>query len=302
MARKALGKGLDALFSSTEEQVALDKPEKAPAKEEQIKGGVTTIPIDIIRRNPYQPRRVFDDERLAEMAESIREHGVLQPILLRETDGGYELIAGERRFRAAGIAGKKEVPALIVKASSRDALEMGLIENLQREDLNPIEQAQGFKVLQDEFGLSQEEVALRVGLSREAVANSLRLLNLPVEVRGMIEKGRLSAGHGRVLLRIESDQDCVKVANLVIEKGLSVRELERLVNSRVKKGNAVKRRTSGVDMRFEVRCREAEEELLEYLETLIKIKPLGAQKGKIEIYFNGEQDLEDVVNKIKGIG
>ena len=297
MARKALGKGLDALFTKTPGQPSRTKPRAAPTPKEQPGSGIRRVSIDMIKRNPYQPRTLFDEEKLREMADSIKEHGVLQPILLREMDEGYEIIAGERRFRAATLAGKKEVPAIVVKATTRDALEIGLIENLQREDLNPIEQAQGFKMLQEEFGLSQEEVASRVGLSREAVANSLRLLNLPVEVRGFIEKGRLTAGHGRVMLRIESDQDCIKLANLVIEKALSVRELERLISSRTKKRKDRKAKRS-VDVGFEVRCREAEEELLGYLDTLIKVKPMTGNRGKIEIYFNGDGDLEEIVNKI----
>lgn len=289
MNRKALGKGLEALFTTTE---ALALVEERPREDTK---GIKMIEVKKIKGNPYQPRQNFEEEKLKEMATSIKEKGILQPILLRAVDDGYEIIAGERRFRAAGMAGLEAIPAIVIKATDREQLEMGLIENLQREDLNPIEQARGFKLLQEEFGLSQEEVAGQVGLSREAVTNTLRLLQLPLEIREEIEKGRLTAGHGRILLRIEKDQERVKLAKLAIEKGVSVREMERLIESRMQRRK--ERRKKGIDVRFEIKCHEAEEELLEVLETLVKVKPLTKQRGKIEIYFQGEEELKKILNR-----
>ena len=295
MSRKALGKGLDALFSNAEFETSVVEE----TGDKHLSTEVRQVEVDKIHDNPYQPRNQFDEEKLREMAKSIKEYGILQPILLRKTGSEtYEIVAGERRYRAALLAGLDKVPAIIVKATTRDALEMGLIENMQREDLNPIEQAQGFKMLQEEFGLSQEEVAERVGLSREAVSNSLRLLQLPMEVRQMIEKGKLTAGHSRVLLRLDSEQEQIKMAHLIVEKGLSVREVEKIIVSRQQKK---KRRSKpgGIDARFELKCREIEESLLEYFNTLVKVKPLTANRGKIEIYFNGEEELDSILNKIE---
>lgn len=294
MTRKALGKGLDALFSTPEVETSLVEQEK----EIQPTTGVWEVEINKIRDNPYQPRNQFNEEKLNELVESIKERGILQPILLRPVgDDNYEIIAGERRYRAALLAGLDKVPAIVVKATNRDSLEMALIENLQREDLNPIELAKGFKMLQEEFGLAQEEVAQRVGLSREAVSNTLRLLQLPMEVKQLIEKGELSAGHSRVLLRLDSEHEQIRLAHLILKKGLSVRETEKMIESgRQKKKPRGKSRK--FDTIFELKCRETEELLLEYLDTLVKVKPLTNKKGKIEIYFNGINELESILNRL----
>ncbi|MCX7767310.1 MAG: ParB/RepB/Spo0J family partition protein, partial [Candidatus Sumerlaeia bacterium] len=258
MSRKALGKGLDALFSAKESQTMIPVTD-SPIISNAL-GKVILLPINQLHSNPYQPRQKFDEEKLQEMAISIKEKGVLQPILVREIANRYEIIAGERRYRAAILAGLESVPVIIVKATNRELLEMALIENLQREDLNPIEQAQGFKMLQSEFGLSQEEIGERMGISREAVTNTMRLLNLPLEIRQMIEQGKISAGHGRVLLRLNNDQERIILAQQVIERGISVRELEQMVETKLKRGEKKLKRK--VDTKFVLMCREAEAELI----------------------------------------
>lgn len=293
MNRKALGKGLDALFSARESHsiTSVTEPELSNAR-----GKVIMLPVNLLQSNPYQPRQKFNEEKLQEMAVSIKEKGVLQPILVRESSNRYEIIAGERRYRAAILAGLESVPVIIVKATNRELLEMALIENLQREDLNPIEQAQGFKVLQSEFGLSQEEIGERMGISREAVTNTMRLLQLPLEIRQMIEQGKISAGHGRVLLRLSNDQERIILAQQIVERGISVRELEQMVESKLKRGE--KRLKRKIDSRFVLLCREAEAELVEILDAYVRVKPLTKGRGKIEIYFK-EEELQKILSRIK---
>lgn len=293
MNRKALGKGLDALFSVRESQTiaSVTEPELGSAR-----GKVIMLPVNLLQSNPYQPRQKFDEAKLQEMAVSIKEKGVLQPILVRESSNRYEIIAGERRYRAAILAGLESVPVIIVKATNRELLEMALIENLQREDLNPIEQAQGFKMLQSEFGLSQEEIGERMGISREAVTNTLRLLQLPLEIRQMIEQGKISAGHGRVLLRLSNDQERIILAQQIVERGISVRELEQMVETKLKRGEKKLKRK--VDTSFVLLCREAEAELVEILDAFVRVKPLTRGRGKIEIYFK-EEELQKILSRIK---
>lgn len=293
MNRKALGKGLDALFSVRESQTiaSVTEPELGSAR-----GKVIMLPVNLLQSNPYQPRQKFDEAKLQEMAVSIKEKGVLQPILVRESSNRYEIIAGERRYRAAILAGLESVPVIIVKATNRELLEMALIENLQREDLNPIEQAQGFKMLQSEFGLSQEEIGERMGISREAVTNTLRLLQLPLEIRQMIEQGKISAGHGRVLLRLSNDQERIILAQQIVERGISVRELEQMVETKLKRGEKKLKRK--IDTSFVLLCREAEAELVEILDAFVRVKPLTRGRGKIEIYFK-EEELQKILSRIK---
>ena len=297
MTRKALGKGLDALFSKKEDEVAVAV---APPPQQPHQSAVSMVDVHRISTNPYQPRHVFDENALNDMVESIKQKGILQPLLVRRNGEFYEIIAGERRYRAAIQAGLSEIPVMIVKANNRDLLEIALIENLQREDLNAIEQAHGFKMLQTEFTLSQEEVASRVGLSREAVTNSLRLLQLPPEVKQMIEGGALSAGHGRILLRLESGHEMIRMAHHVNDKGISVRELERMVQSKSHYAKENRKQTKG-DQRFAMVCREAEERLLEAFDTRVKVKPrAGGKRGKIEIAFKGEDELNQLLHKLTG--
>lgn len=214
--RRALGKGLAQLI-----------------EEQQVDAGVATIPLSEIMPNRQQPRTRFDDDSLAELANSIREHGLLQPILVRAiADSRFEIIAGERRFRAAHVAGLTEVPALIRAATPQDVLQMALIENIQREDISPIECARAFKELADVYGLTQEQIATRVGKSRTAVTNCMRLLKLPADIQDALEQGILSEGHARALLGLESAVQQLALFKKIIEIGLTVREVERIVAGR----------------------------------------------------------------------
>ena len=211
--QRGLGKGLEALFADN--------------NTDETQGAVT-LKIGEIEPNREQPRKRFEEEALTQLAESIRTHGVIQPLLVRPlAGGGYQLVAGERRWRAARMAGLTEVPVVVKDLSEQETMEIALIENLQREDLNPIEEALGYQELMDAYGFTQEQVAKRVGKSRSAVANALRLIGLPEEIRPLLENGSLSAGHARALLALEDKAQMVETANLAVDKGLSVRELEK---------------------------------------------------------------------------
>jgi ParB family chromosome partitioning protein len=214
MAKQALGRGLKALIPDTP----------------KARSGLAEIPIDRLRANPEQPRRIFDDDALAELAGSIRQHGVLQPLLVSEEGSGtYVVVAGERRWRAARVAGLKTVPAVIrERLDARDELALALVENLQRRDLSALEEARAFEHLRSEHGLSQAEIATQVGMSRSAVANSLRLLRLPEKIQELVESGRLSGGHGRALLALSDDESQLEWAGRAVADGLSVRDLERV--------------------------------------------------------------------------
>jgi ParB family chromosome partitioning protein len=227
---KGLGRGLGALIK------------EAPAGSPDAPEGVRELPLAEISPSPWQPRHAFDPDALQELAQSIRERGVVQPLLVRQNDGAYELIAGERRFRAAQQAGLNTVPVLLVEASDQEVLEIALVENLQREDLNPIDEAEGFQVLAQQFRLTQDQVAQRVGKARASVANALRLLELSESIRGMVAAGAVSAGHAKVLLQVEEPADREILARRVVKEHLSVRALENLVQktdrSRKKKRRA----------------------------------------------------------------
>ena len=213
--RGGLGKGLDAIFAEngTENQ-----------------NSSITLPLREIEPNRAQPRKQFDEGALAELADSISQHGILQPLLVRPlVSGGYQIVAGERRWRAARMAGLTEVPAVVREMSDQQVMQLALIENLQREDLTALEEAQGYQTLMESYELTQEEIAKIVGKSRPAVANALRLLNLPQAVRELVAEGKLSAGHARTLLPIESAQDMLEMAQLTVKHGISVRELEKMV-------------------------------------------------------------------------
>lgn len=211
-----LGKGLDAIFAENDMEDA---------------NATVTLKISEIEPNRSQPRKEFKDEALAELADSIVQHGVLQPLLVRPLlGGGYQIVAGERRWRAARMAGVSEVPVVIRDMSDHEVMELALIENLQREDLTPLEEAQGYQSLIDQYGMTQEEIARTVGKSRPAVANALRLLHLPEDLQELVAAGKLSAGHARTLLGFQEVDDMRRAAQLVVEQGISVRELEKLVN------------------------------------------------------------------------
>ena len=230
--RHGLGRGLDALFGVFNEDDNYKNITTQPSKENKISAGVTEIEIEKIKPNPNQPRKNFDVEALNELASSIKTHGIVQPIVVNDLgNGNYMIIAGERRWRAANICGLKTVPAVIRKYTDKQVKEISIIENLQREDLNPVEAARAIKELMDEYGLTQDAVAERIGKSRPAVANTLRLLSLYPDVLKMVEEGKISAGHARCLVAVENRDNQIKLANAVVQKNLSVRDLEKAVKN-----------------------------------------------------------------------
>lgn len=281
-----LGRGLDALFADN-------------SIEEIASTSAVKLKIMDIEPNRDQPRKIFDEDALAELADSIAKHGVIQPLLVRPMpDGSYQLVAGERRWRASRMAGLTEVPVVIKELSDDEAMALALIENLQREDLNAIEEAQGIKALMDTLSLTQDEAAERVGKSRPAVANALRLLKLPDSVIALVSDGKLSPGHARALLGFKDEQDIIETADLIIEKGLTVRDVEKLVKKRNKEPKAEKpaaRRASYYD--------EVELALTDFLGRKVKVgtKP-GKESGVLEIDFFDKDDLTRLADALKSHG
>lgn len=281
-----LGRGLDALFADN-------------SIEEIASTSAVKLKIMDIEPNRDQPRKIFDEDALAELADSIAKHGVIQPLLVRPMpDGSYQLVAGERRWRASRMAGMTEVPVVIKELSDDEAMALALIENLQREDLNAIEEAQGIKALMDTLSLTQDEAAERVGKSRPAVANALRLLKLPDSVIALVSDGKLSPGHARALLGFKDEQDIIETADLIIEKGLTVRDVEKLVKKRNKEPKAEKpaaRRASYYD--------EVELALTDFLGRKVKVgtKP-GKESGVLEIDFFDKDDLTRLADALKSLG
>ena len=281
-----LGRGLDALFADN-------------SIEEIASTSAVKLKIMDIEPNRDQPRKIFDEDALAELADSIAKHGVIQPLLVRPMpDGSYQLVAGERRWRASRMAGLTEVPVVIKELSDDEAMALALIENLQREDLNAIEEAQGIKALMDTLSLTQDEAAERVGKSRPAVANALRLLKLPDSVIALVSDGKFSPGHARALLGFKDEQDIIETADLIIEKGLTVRDVEKLVKKRNKEPKAEKpaaRRASYYD--------EVELDLTDFLGRKVKVgtKP-GKESGVLEIDFFDKDDLTRLADALKSLG
>ena len=280
MAKKmsGLGKGLGALMLENSTQEMLTENE---------------LPINEIIPNRDQPRKTFDEAALEELAESIKQHGVLQPLLVRPIpSGGYQLVAGERRWRACRMAGLNKVPVVIKELTDTETMEIAIIENLQREDLNPIEEAEGLQALIDKCGYTQEEVAASVGKSRPAIANSLRLLRLPQEVRDMTKNGEISAGHARALLAFDNDAMMLEAAKNIVSKKMTVRDVERL--AKIKETNAPRRRrTRRRDSFYD----EVELSLSESLGRKVKVYT-GRGSGTLEIEFYSQEDLKTLPNKL----
>lgn len=279
-----LGKGLDALFidNSTEE-----------------KGSSVKVNINDIEPNRDQPRKYFDETALSELADSIAMHGVIQPLLVRPiSDGGYQLIAGERRWRASRMAGLSEVPVFIREMTDKEAMEFALIENLQREDLNPIEEAEGFRLLMETYSLTQAQAAERVGKSRPAVANALRLLALPETVLDMVKEGVLSSGHARTLLSLSDEKTIVELANEIVKKEISVRETEKIVKSILspKKDKNKKDKKTKRDPYYD----ECELAIREELGRKAEIHVEKGNKGTIEIEFFSKSDLQSILEALAG--
>ena len=283
--KTGLGKGLSALIPVAPPQSLQNTSSDDPK---------TQVDIDKISPSPFQPRRAFDEIKLQELAVSIRNQGIIQPLVVRPKGERFELIAGERRWRAAMKAGLSTVPVVVRQASDRDALQLALIENLQREDLNPIEEAVGYRRLQDEFTWSQEEVAEKVGKSRPAVTNALRLLSLPSEVQQEVASGNLPAGQARALLGLQSEAVIITAYREVIARALSTRETEKLVRN-LKLGRRRRRESPSVDPDL----RSLVEELQRALGTKIRVLPKArSTKGKIEIEYYSLPDLERIISTI----
>ena len=277
--KAGLGKGLDALFidNSTEEN------------------GDKLVNINDIEPNRDQPRKFFDEGALKELADSIAMHGVIQPLLVRPlSDGGYQLIAGERRWRASRMAGLSQVPVVVKEMTDEEAMELALIENLQREDLNPIEEAEGFKLLMDTYSFTQEQAAEKVGKSRPAVANALRLLSLPQAVLDMVKQGIISSGHARTLIPLTDEKLIIKLAEEISQKELSVRETERIVKTLLKPKNELVKKKSKRDPYFD----ECEIAIREELGRKAKINVSRGNKGSIEIEFFSKEDLQSILEAL----
>lgn len=286
MAKRGLGRGLDALFQNYETDIGITQV--------QNRNEVTEIRISEIDPNKKQPRREFDEEKILEMAESIRTHGIVQPIIVKPNKGRYQIIAGERRWRAARAAGLTKIPSIIREYDDKEVMEIALVENLQREDLNPIEEATAIKTLMDEHKLTQEQVAERIGRSRPAIANTIRLLMLPDKIQNYITKGQLSPGHARALLGIEGEKLKIEAAEIIIEKGLNVRQTEELIK-KLKQNQIGKKKPDNEKPTY---LTEIEASLEESLGTKVVINP-GKKKGIIEIEYYNNEDLERIIQKIK---
>ncbi len=282
MERKALGKGISAL-------IPVKEPESTKHEE------VLYLKLEQIRPSPFQPRVDFDNQSMEELTQSIKEKGVIQPVLVRRSGDFYELIAGERRFRAANLLNLKEIPAIVKNVEDRDSLEIALIENIQRQSLNPIEEAHAYQFLVDKFQVTHEKISAVLGKARVSVTNTLRLLKLPTEIQDEIKKGRISFAHGRALLEIEDSNQQRRLAGEIISKELSVRELENLIKSQRKK---MPKRKIGQSIR-EPYVAVLEEELQHILATKVRISKR-KKRGHILIEFYSQEDLDRIVRILRG--
>lgn len=283
--RNGLGRGLESLFVDN--------------SVEEINSSTNKLKIMEIEPNHDQPRKIFDEKALSELADSISQHGVLQPLVVRPlTNGGYQLVAGERRWRAARIAGLSEVPVIIKELTDEETIEIAMIENLQREDLNPLEEALGYSYMMEELKITQEEAAEKVGKSRPAIANALRLLKLPEEIQEMIKNNLISAGHARALLGFANKEDMIATANLIIKEDISVRQIEALVKESKKSPSKPKEQKKR-DKFFS----EVELALVDNLGRKVKIKENGKKgSGVLEIEFFDRYDLESLALQLENYG
>ncbi|MBQ7895738.1 MAG: ParB/RepB/Spo0J family partition protein [Oscillospiraceae bacterium] len=282
--KKGLGIGLDALFAAND----MDDDQASE---------LLTLPISKVEPRREQPREFFDEQALQDLADSISQYGVIQPVVARKLDNGYyQIIAGERRWRASRLAGLTEIPVRVIEADDRRTAELALVENLQREDLNPIEEAKGYKTLIEEYGLTQEETAKSVGRSRPAVTNALRLLSLSDKVMDLVEKGDLSAGHARALVSVSDGEKQLELANQVIKNSYSVRKTEQLCSALTKAGKSPdKKQAAAIDY-----AAEAANELSKILGRKVKLID-GSRSGRIELEFYGSDDREVLINQLKKI-
>ncbi|MCQ4087762.1 ParB/RepB/Spo0J family partition protein [Saccharibacillus sp. JS10] len=278
---KGLGKGLDALI-----------PSLSVSESDQI----VEVPLNRLRANPYQPRHTFDEEALRELAESIRQHGVIQPIIVRSVLKGYEIIAGERRTRASALAGRTEIPAVVREFTDQQVMEIALIENVQRENLNAMEIAVAYQSLMDEFKMTQEDLSVKVGKSRSHIANFLRLLTLPEEVKDCVSRGTLSMGHAKAIVGLKQPALQIQLAEQAIAQKWSVRELEEAVQEA---GSKSKSKTKNKLKRRDPYIANVEDSLREHFKTTVKIKPGSQEKGKIELSYYNQQDLQRLLDLLQ---
>ena len=291
----AKGLGLNALINTEMEEIKASKKETKKAEE-----AVLELELDMIEPNRKQPRKYFDETALEELAASLKAYGMIQPIVVKKNGEYYEIIAGERRWRAAKIAGLTKVPVVIKKWEEGEAFEAALVENLQREDLNPMEEAESYHRLQEEFGLSQEKIAERVGKSRSAVTNSLRLLQLDPRVRNFVVENKLTGGHARTLLPVTNGDDQFELAEQVIDEGLSVRAVEARVKAYLTQAEKPAETEEEISKEDAREYRAIEDELKSFFSTKVKLKPLGKRnKGKIEIEYYSDEDLERLLALLK---
>lgn len=289
--RTGLGRGLDALFETSD----MDREEKGPSNDgEHPEDGIKRVDINNIKPNANQPRKIFDSEKINELANSIKEHGIIQPIVIRKNGHGFEIVAGERRWRAARVAGLKEIPCVVRDLTDEQNVLFAIIENMQREDLNPIEEAEGLDKMISNFGLTQDEVSKTVGKSRPYITNSLRLLKLDEEIKYKISSGKITAGHGRALIGLSDLALQKEIVKKIEDQGLSVRAVEELVNDRKekKKAKPAKRKAKSADLLL------VERELKSTLGTKVNINSKG-KKGKIEIEYYSNDDLERIIEILK---
>lgn len=295
--RNGLGKGLDSLIPNKN-----DKPAETPVKpevkkEEEELSGEIMVKINQVEPNRNQPRKDFDEDALMELADSIKQFGILQPLLVQKKKDYYEIIAGERRWRAAKLAGVKEVPIIVKEYTNQEIVEISLIENIQRENLNPIEEAMAYKRLLEEFSLKQDEVAERVSKSRTAVTNSMRLLKLSERVQQMIVDDMISTGHARALLAIDDEEQQFMLANKIFDEKLSVRETEKLVKALKNPKKEVKKQKLEHTFVYE----NLEEQMKNIIGTKVSVNPKANGKGKIEIEYYSEDELERIYDLIMTI-
>lgn len=310
MAKKGLGRGLGAIFGEEvvkenkeeTEKKAKAKAEAKAAEEMDEKGRILMLKLDLVQPNKEQPRKTFDEEKINELAESIKNYGVLQPLLVQKNGGFYEIIAGERRWRAAKAAGLKEVPAVLKEYSKQETMEISLIENVQRADLNPIEEALGYRQLIDEFGLTQEEIAIRVAKSRVAITNTMRLLKLDEQIQNMLVQGVITSGHARALLSLEDTALQLKAVKEILDKKLSVRETERLVKRMQKEASGEKKEEKKPDETLALIYQNLEDRMKSVMGTKVSIHNKDKNKGRIEIEYYSEAELERIVEMIESIG
>ena len=278
---KGLGRGLDAIFATENVEIVTDNDK------------IVEIALDEIKKNPYQPRTYFNEEKLNELKESIEKNGLLQPIIVKKAVKGYYIIAGERRYRAFELLGKKEIPAIIKEMTDEEMMVFAVLENLQREDLSALEESESYKNLMDKMSLTQEELANKLGKSRPYIANSLRLLKLPTEIKIKLEQGLISAAHARTLLSLKTKKNMEEVCTLVIERKMSVRELEEYVTKLLKPKGVKKPKAKDIFIE------EQENILKKRLGTSVTIKQGRNKKGKIEIEFKDNDEFERIISLFK---